>query len=156
MGSAWLFDVLFRRAPVITWAAAGELPAGFRLVEQFAVLPSWAGRSYMVSLAARRGAASALTSYNGLRLVRRRPPRQLLGLGLRTGLAQPLLGAKIDIGVAVSAADDEVASALIGEHLGQLFGRQVVIAFGGGSGPYRKPVLQVFGADGMPLGYVKI
>jgi hypothetical protein len=141
---------------VITWAAAGELPAGFRLVEQFAVLPSWAGRSYMVSLAARRGAASALTSYNGLRLVRRRPPRQLLGLGLRTGLAQPLLGAKIDIGVAVSAADDEVASALIGEHLGQLFGRQVVIAFGGGSGPYRKPVLQVFGADGMPLGYVKI
>ena len=32
----------------------------------------------------------------------------------------------------------------------------VVIAFGGGGGPYRKPVLQVFGLDGTPLAYVKI
>ena len=30
------------------------------------------------------------------------------------------------------------------------------MAFGGGSGPYRKPVLQVFGSDGTPLGYVKV
>ena len=32
----------------------------------------------------------------------------------------------------------------------------MVIAFGGGGGPYRKPVLQVFGLDGTPLGYVKV
>lgn len=153
---AWLFDVLFLKSPVVGWAAEGELPAGFRLAEQFAVLPSWAGRSYMVSLAGRRGAASALTSYNGLRLMRRRPARQLFGLGLRTGLAQPLLNTKVDVGVAVGATADEVAGAMISEYLGQLFGRPAVIAFGGGSGPYRKPVLQVFGPDGTPLGYVKI
>jgi hypothetical protein len=153
---AWLFDVLFRQDPVVAWAAEGELPAGFELVEQFAVLPSWAGRSYMVSLAARQGSASALTSYNGLRLARRRPARQLLGLALRTGLAQPLLGTKIDIGAAAGSTAADLAGSLISDHLGELLGRQVVIAFGAGSGPYRKPVLQVFGTDGTPLGYVKV
>lgn len=153
---AWLFDVLFRQDPVVAWAAEGELPIGFERVEQFGVLPSWAGRSYMVSLAARQGSASALTSYNGLRLARRRPARQLLGLALRAGLAQPLLGTKVDVGAAAGSTAEELADALISEHLGQLFGRRVVIAFGVGSGPYRKPVLQVFGTDGTPLGYVKI
>ena len=153
---AWLFDVLFRQDPVVAWAAEGELPIGFERVEQFGVLPSWAGRSYMVSLAARQGSASALTSYNGLRLARRRPARQLLGLALRAGLAQPLLGTKVDVGAAAGSTAEELADALISEHLGQLFGRRVVIAFGGGSGPYRKPVLQVFGDGGTPLGYVKV
>ena len=31
-----------------------------------------------------------------------------------------------------------------------------MVAFGGGDGPYRKPVLQVFGLDGVPLAYVKV
>jgi hypothetical protein len=153
---AWLLDVLFLKDPAVAWAAEGELPAGFELVEQFGVLPSWAGRSYIVSLAARRGSASALTAYNGLRLARRRPARQLLGLALRIGLAQPLLGTKVDVGAAVGSTAEELAGALISDHLGQLFGRRVVIAFGVGSGPYRKPVLQVFATDGTPLGYVKI
>jgi hypothetical protein len=71
-------------------------------------------------------------------------------------VAQPLLGTKVDIGAAVGSTAEELADALISEHLGELFGRRVVIAFGAGSGPYRKPVLQVFGTDGTPLGYVKI
>ena len=111
----------------------------------------------MVSLATRPGASSALTSYNALRSGRTRLARRVLGLGLRAGLAQPLLRDKIDIGIAPGAATSQLAEDVLGEHLQQLFGRgPVVMAFGGGSGPYRKPVLQVFAADGKPLGYVKV
>jgi hypothetical protein len=111
----------------------------------------------MVSLATRPGASAALTSYNSLRSGRTRFARRALGLGLRAGLAQPLLRDKIDIGIAPDAASPQLGTDLLGEHLQQLFGRgPVVMAFGGGSGPYRKPVLQVFASDGKPLGYVKV
>jgi hypothetical protein len=154
---AWLFDLLFAGTPHVTWAPAGALPAGFERADQFAVLRTGAGRSFMVSLAARPGASSALTSYNSLRSGRTRLARRLLGLGLRTGLAQPLLRDKIDIGIAPGASPAQLADELLGEHLQRLFGRgPVVMAFGGGSGPYRKPVLQVFAADGAPLGYIKV
>jgi hypothetical protein len=155
--NAWLFDLLFAGTPTVTWAAAGELPAGFERADQFAVLPAGGGRSFMVSLAAPRGASSALTSYNSLRSGRTRLARRVLGLGLRTRLAQALLLDKIDIGIAPGAASAQPAGNLLGEHLRQLFGRgPVVLAFGGGSGPYRKPVLQVFAADGAPLAYIKV
>jgi hypothetical protein len=154
---AWLFDLLFARTPTVTWAVAGALPAGFDRAEQFAVLPAGGGRSFMVSLAARRGASSALTSYNALRSGRTRLARRVLGLGLRTGVAQPLLRDKIDIGTESGSSPAQSGEEPLGEHLQQLFGRgPVVIAFGGGSGPYRKPVLQVFSTNGTPLGYVKV
>jgi len=153
----WLFDLLFGGSPAVTWAQAGQLPAGFDGVEQFAVLPAGGGRTFMVSLADRRGSASALTSYNALRPASRRLPRRAFGLGIRSGLAQRLLSTRIDIGLAAGTPASSRAAVLPGEHLsGLLGGRPVVIAFGGGSGPYRKPVLQVFGTDGTPLGYVKV
>jgi hypothetical protein len=156
-GYAWLLDVLFGRTPAVTWAASGELPAGFRVAEQFAVIAAGGGRNLMVSLGVRRGASSALTSYNALRSPRRRIARRALGAGLRTGLAQPLLPVKIDVGTAVDATPDQLASALLTEHLRELFGRgPVAVAVSGGIGPYRKPVLQVFSADGTPTGYVKV
>lgn len=154
---AWLFDLLFARSPMVTWAAAGELPDGFVLAEQFAVLPGGGGRSFMVSLASRRGSSAALTSYNALRPARRRLGRAAAGLALRSGFGQRMLSSRIDIGVAAEATSAQLGSVLLGRHLAELLGgRPVVIAFGGGSGPYRKPVLQVFGTDGTPLGYVKI
>ncbi len=153
----WLFDLLFAGTPVVTWAAAGRLPEGFERVDRFAVLPAGAHRSFMVSLAAQRGAASALTSYNSLRPGRTRLARRVLGLGLRAGLAQPLIRDKIDIGIAAGATDAQLADDLLGEHLRLLFGRErIVMAFGGGSGPYRKPVLQVFSTGGVPLGYIRV
>ena len=157
LSHAWLFDLLFPRTPMVTWAAEGTLPAGFERAEQFAVLPVGGGRNFMVSLAARRGTSSALTSYNALRSGRTRLARRALGLGLRAGLAQPLLRDKIDIGTAVGAGPARLAAELLGEHLRQLFGQgPVIVAFGGGAGPYRKPVLQAFSAGGTPLGYVKV
>lgn len=122
LAHAWLFDLLFAAAPTVTWAEAGALPAGFELADQFAVLPAGRGRSFMVSLAARRGTSSALTSYNSLRSGRTRIARRVLGLGLRTGLAQPLLRNKVDVGIASAATPAQLAEELLGEHLEQLFG----------------------------------
>jgi hypothetical protein len=154
---AWLFELLFGAAPTVRWAPAGALPAGYRRTDQFALLWAAPGRTFVLSLGARRGASSALTSYNSLRSGRTRLVRRVLGLGLRTGLAQPLLQGKIDIGVIRGAASAELAGDLLGDHLQHFFGRgPVVTAIGSGSGPYRKPVLQVFAADGMPLGYIKV
>src|SRR5712691_9838295 len=141
----WLFDLLVGRTSAVAWAAAGELPATFERVEQFAVLP------------ARPGSCSALTSYNALRSPRRRLARSMVALGLRAGLAQPLAGTRIDVGVAVGSTQEQRQHALLSEYLRALFGRgRLVVAFGAGSGPYRKPVLQVFALDGTPLGYVKV
>jgi hypothetical protein len=153
----WLFELLVGRTSTVSWAAAGELPAAFDQAEQFAVLPAGAGRSFMVSLGARPGTVSALTSYNALRSPRRRLARSVLALGLRAGLAQPLLAHRIDVGTAAGATREQLAKSLLSEHLRRLFGAaDIVVAFGGTSGPYRKPVLQVFGGDGSPLGYVKV
>ena len=154
---AWIFDLLFSGGTTVTWAAAGELPAGFERAEQFAVLSAVAGRSFMVSLAARPGTCSALTSYKALRTARRRLVRDVLSLAVQAGLAQPVLRNKIDIGVASGASAAQLADVLLTEHLsGLLGGGPVMLAFGGGSGPYRKPVLQAFSTDGTPLGYVKV
>ena len=157
-GYAWIFDLLFAAGSAVTWAAAGELPAGYERADQFAVLPAIAGRSFMVSLASRPGASSALTSYNALRTAPRRLVRVVFSLGLRTGLARPVLRNKIDIGVAAGATAEQLGrrAARLSTCGSQLGRGPVVIAFGGGGGPYRKPVLQVFGLDGTPLGYVKV
>jgi hypothetical protein len=154
LSNAWLFDLLFG-GPGVRWAAAGALPAGYERADQLAVLPVGGGRSFMVSLATNRGASSALTSYNALRSGRTRVVRRALGLGLRAGLAQPLLRDKIDVGV--TAGEGQPAGNLLGTHLRQVLGAgPLVMAVGAGTGPYRKPVLQVFSATGKPLGYVKV
>ena len=101
--------------------------------------------------------ASALTAYNALRPRRRRLVRRVIGTGLRAAVAQPLLRNKIDVGTAAGATGRELANDLLTAYLGRLLGHgQVVVAFGGSGGPYRKPVLQVFSVGGTPLGYVKV
>src|SRR6202046_5149870 len=148
-GHVWLFDLLFGGAPAGRGAAAGALPAGYERADQFVLLSAAPGRTFVLSLGARRGASSALTSYNSLRSGRTRLVRRVLGLGLRAGLAQPLLHDKIDIGVMRGATSAELANVLLGDHLQHFFGRgPVVMAIGSGNGPYRKPVIQVFAADG--------
>jgi hypothetical protein len=156
-----MLDLLYGGKPSVTWAAAGSLPVGYERAEQLAELPSGPGRSFLVSLAARRGAASALTSYNALRSGRRRVVRRALGAALRSGLAQPLFRTKIDIGVRSAATPEQRGADLLTEHLSRVCAARrgaapPVVAIGGGGGPYRKPVLQVFSAAGTPLGFVKV
>jgi hypothetical protein len=159
-GYAWMLDLLYGGKQSVAWAAAGSLPVGYERVEQLAELPSAPGRSFLVSLATRQGAASALTSFNALRSGRKRVVRRVLGAGLRTGLIQPLLRTKVDIGVRPAATTGKAD--LLTEHLRELCGvsgssaARLVVAIGGGDGPYRKPVLQVFDAAGTPVGFVKV
>lgn len=151
-----MFDLLVGRTATACWAPADELPASFRLSERFAVLPAGRGRVFAVSLAPRRAAASALTSYNALRSPSRRLARAIVAAGLRAGLGRSVLPCRIDVGT-VDTVPGEVTDPLLTEYLGGLFGAAgIVIAIGGGGGPYRKPVLQVFSSLGKPLGYVKI
>lgn len=154
---AWLLDVLFDGATSVAWAPAGDLPPGFELDEQFAVLPAIAGRCLLVSLRSRKGASSALTAYNALRPPPSRFLRRALSGGLRTGIAQVLLRQKFDVGVALGYPAAHLSGVLLTEHLSDLFGHgPVVVAISGGNGPYRKPVLQVFSTDGSPIGFVKV
>jgi hypothetical protein len=160
---AWMLDLLYGGKPSVTWAAAGLLPAGYERADQLAELPSAPGRSFLVSLARRRATASALTSYNALRSGRKRLARRALGVALLTGLAQPLLRTKIDIGIRSAATPEHRAADLLTEHLSKVCAvdrpgsAPLVVAIGGGDdGPYRKPVLQVFGTAGTPLGFVKV
>jgi hypothetical protein len=160
---AWMLDLLYGGKPSVTWAAAGSLPPGYERAEQLAQLPAGPDRSFLVSLANRRGAASALTSYNALRSGRRRMARRALGTALWTGLAQPLFRTKIDIGVRSAATPKQQAADLLTEHLSHACAvaspgaTPLVVAISGGdNGPYRKPVLQVFSATGTPLGYIKV
>lgn len=142
-GYAWMLDLLYGGKQSVAWAAAGSLPAGYERVEQLAELPSAPGRSFLVSLATRQGTASALTSFNALRSGRKRVVRRVLGAGLRTGLVQPLLRTKVDIGVRPAATSDQPPADLLTEHLRVLCGvpesgaARLVVAIGGGDGPYR-------------------
>ncbi len=77
-------------------------------------------------------------------------------MGLRSGLAQPLIKEKVDVGVAADLDDGALAGEYLAAHLGQILGEPVFMAFGAGGGPYRKPVLQVFDRGGEPLAYVKV
>jgi len=149
----WIFDLLFGSTAAVSWAAAGGLPDGYRAVERFAVLPAGGDRAFAVSLRSRQGASSAVTSYSALRPFRRRLARSVMGLGLRTGVVQ-MMRPQVEVGVAASPR--EPTDVLISEYLRGLFGQPVVVSFGCGGGPYRKPVLQVFSAKGAALGYVKI
>jgi hypothetical protein len=152
-----MLDLLFAGQPAVAWAASGSLPPGYRRVERFAALPAGPGRCFLVSLAARRGSAAALTAYNALRPPRKRLVRGAIGLGLRSGIAQPLLRNKVDIGIRPGASQEDIAAGLLAEHLREQLGSgPVVMAAGGGDGPYRKPVLQVFSIGGEPLSYVKV
>jgi hypothetical protein len=153
----WIFDLLFAGSRTVTWAPAGKLPPGFDRVEQYGMLPATAGRRFVVPLATRAGASSVLTSYNALRSIPRRMVRHAFGLGLRTGVAQPFIRDRIDIGVTAGASPDQLAADLLTVHLRQKFGwGPLMVAFGAGDGPYRKPVLQVFSTTGTPLAYVKV
>ena len=154
---AWLLDALLGDVPGAMWAPAGGLPASFTVAEQFGIFPAIAGRSLLISLRTRQGASSALTSFNALRAPRTRFVRCVIGAGLRVGLAQHLLPGRIDVGTAAAAPAQPLAHTLLTQHLSELFGHdQLVVAISGGEGPCRKPVLQVFRTDGMPLGFVKV
>ena len=156
---AWLIDLLWRPSEkVIVSTDPGPPTSGYRMTDLFAVVPNASQPRFLVPLESRRAAAASLRLYNALRPPSRRLARAVIGLGLRAGIAQPLLRNRVRVCVAEDVSAEDLSDILFGEHLRKLFGgRDVQTAIGiGGPGPYRKPVLQVLTADGAVLGYVKL
>ncbi|GAB3986867.1 hypothetical protein GCM10029978_103430 [Actinoallomurus acanthiterrae] len=137
---------------------SGDVPAGHRVVERYAVVPSPERPRFLVPLDGRAVAAGSLTHYNGLRWARLRVPRTILGASFRTGLGPLLLRHRLLVCVPEELPAAELGDYLLSAHLQQVLGVPR-LALGVGVRPLDpnlKPTLQLFGADGAPVGYAKV
>ncbi|WP_433181001.1 hypothetical protein [Actinoallomurus sp. CA-150999] len=137
---------------------SGDVPAGHRVVERYAVIPSPERPRFLVPLDGRAVAAGSLTHYNGLRWARLRVPRTVLGAGFRTGLGPLLLRHRLLVCVPEELPPAELGDYLLSAHLQRVLGVPR-LALGVGvrpPDPNLKPTLQLFGADGTPVGYAKV
>jgi hypothetical protein len=137
---------------------SGDVPAGHRVVERYAVVPSPERPRFLVPLDGRAVAAGSLTHYNGLRWARLRVPRTVLGVGFRTGLGPLLLRHRLLVCVPEELPAAELGDYLLSAHLQQVLGVPR-LSLGVGvrpPDPNLKPTLQLFGADGAPVGYAKV
>jgi hypothetical protein len=121
------------------------------------VLPSAAEPRLLVPLGSHRVASAALRRRDDSTSVRARLGKAALAGGLRLGLTQRLARHRVELAVAEGLRGDELAGALLVEHLRQVLGRpdvDVAVILG----PVRlnrKPVLQVLSGEGEVVGYVK-
>ncbi|MFD0540572.1 hypothetical protein ACFQY7_48995 [Actinomadura luteofluorescens] len=133
-------------------ATLGDLPAGYRPMESYAVVPSPANARFLVPIADHAAAAATLTCYNRLRSGQVRATRRVLGAGFRTGLAQRLLRHRLTVGLRSDIPAGQAADHLLGEHLRRVLDVPRIV-FGLGVRPLDpngKPTLQVFSGDGAP------
>jgi hypothetical protein len=157
---AWLTEQIWGRpgGGRVHVATDGVVPAGYRPVERFAVVPSLPKARFLIPLSSRRVASASLRAYSRLRPLRTRGVRVALGVGMQVGLAQRLLHDHLTVSVAEDVAVRDLPSILLTEHLRRLLGGQELApAIGiGRPGPNRKPTLQLFALDGRPLGFAKV
>ncbi|GAA0355749.1 hypothetical protein NE235_12320 [Actinoallomurus spadix] len=137
---------------------SGEVPPGYQVVERYAVVPSPDRPRFLVPLDGRAVAAGSLTHYNGLRWARLRVPRTVLGAGFRTGIAPLVLRHRLLVCVPEKLPDAELSDYLLSAHLGRVLGlpRPALGVGVRAPDPNSKPTLQLFGADGAPVGYAKV
>ena len=128
---------------------------GSKDVYEFGWLTLKDGRGYLIPLDSRQTVIQSLNLYNAQN-VKARFAKHLLSVGLRVGLAQPLLR---KVGLVIQQnTDDEATDVPLLAHLKEVLGYRD-LRFGislGTPGPQRKPVLLVMSSKGEPLGYVKV
>src|SRR5215210_826445 len=95
-GLEWLIGALWS-APEIRVGLGDVPPAGFRVVETYAVLPDARRAKFLIPLDDRRSAAASVASYNALRPPRVRAARAAVGAGIRTGAAAPFLRSRLKV-----------------------------------------------------------
>lgn len=131
----------------------GRAPEGYRVVEQYAVVPS-VESARMLMPTQRRVAISSLLAY---RRLRRGPvrARKLLSAGvLGAGLGR--LMSRDVLSVCVRQGADAPDRRLLA-HLSDLLGVEVRAAIGvAAPAPNRKPTLQLFDPAGTPTAFVKV
>jgi len=125
--------------------------------DSFAVLPSAANPRLLVPLGSRRAASHALREYTpgkaGIRLA-----KGFLTVGVRWGLAQPLLRDRVHVSVADGMELADLRRVLLKEHLQEVFGRrdlEIAVKFDAPR-PHCKPTLQILSRHGSPLGFAKV
>jgi hypothetical protein len=125
--------------------------------ETFAVLPSAAHPRLLVPLGSRRAASHALREYTpgrrGVRLA-----KGLLTMGIRSGLAQPLLRDRVHVTVDGDFHPAELREVLLKEHLQEVFGRrdlEMAVKFDAPR-PHCKPTIQILSRDGRAVGFAKV
>ncbi|WP_091446298.1 hypothetical protein [Micromonospora yangpuensis] len=133
----------------------GAPPAGHRVLARYTVVPSVERARFLLPRGATRATAAALLAYNALRPPKIRAVRAGLGALARIGVLDAARFPTLTVSL---PADVDPAGALLAAHLAELLGVRPAYAACGirPPDPHHKPTLQVFAADGRPLGYAKI
>jgi hypothetical protein len=154
----WLAEVLWGPTPEVE-LVVGPLPAGFRPLGGWGVLPDLRRPRVLVPLGSRRAAAASVRQYSDGMTQRARLAKAAVGLALGSGALPWLLRRR---GQVVHAAQPATAAPGGDEtflrHLAGALGRDdlntaVVL---GPVRPNRKPVLLLLAPDGRPVAYVKV
>jgi hypothetical protein len=151
---AWLAEVLWGPTPEVEVVTGGAVPATGSPSLAWGVLPDRRHPRVLVPLASRRAAAEAVRQYSDGMTQRARLAKAAVGLGLRSGALQWWLRRRDLLVHAVGPP----AGTLLGDHVVEALGRTDLAAaiVLGPVRPNRKPVVQLLGADGRPVGYMKV
>jgi hypothetical protein len=151
---AWLAEVLWGPTPGVELLVGGQVPAAVPAAQRWGALPDLRRPRVLVPLASNRAAAEAVRQYSDGMSQRARLAKAAAGLALRSGALPWWLRRR---GLVVAAAGPAEGS-LLGDHVPAALGRSDLAAaiVLGPVRPNRKPVVQLIGRDGRPLGYMKV
>jgi len=149
----WLAEVLWGPTPEVQ-VVVGPVPPTVAEGPRWGVLPDLRRPRVLVPLASRRAAAEAVRQYSDGMTQRARLAKAAVGLGLRSGALQWWLRRR---GLVLRAAGP-LTGTLLGDHVSAVLGRSDLAAaiVLGSVRPNRKPVVQLIGRDGQPVGYMKV
>ena len=144
----WLADVLWGPTPRV------EVVVGVPSSLGWGVLPDLRHPRVLVPLSSRRAAAEAVRQYSDGMTQRARLAKAAVGLGLRSGALQWWLRRRGLLFGAIGPAE----GTLLGDHVATALGRSDLAAaiVLGPVRPNRKPVVQLIGRGGQPVGYMKV
>jgi len=151
---AWLAEVLWGPTPGVEVLVGRTVPPGVPAAQRWGVLPDLGRPRVLVPLASGRAAAEAVRQYSDGMTQRARLAKAAVGLALRSGALPLWLRRR---GLVVAAAGPAEGS-LLGDHVPAALGRSDLAAaiVLGPVRPNRKPVVQLIGRDGQPVGYMKV
>jgi hypothetical protein len=127
------------------------------VLDGLGVLPSASRPRLLVPLGDRRAAARALRDYPSSKSSVR-VGTALLALAIRAGHGERVIRDRITLSTGAELRAGGLADVLLQEHLRVALARadaRVAVTFNAGR-PQKKPVLQVIGADGETIAYVKV
>ena len=150
----WLAEVLWGPDSGVELVVGGRVPAGVPASQRWGVLPDLRRPRVLVPLSSGRAAAEAVRQYSDGMTQRARLAKAAVGLALASGALPWWLRRR---GLVVAAAGP-AAGTLLGDHVPAALGRSDLAAaiVLGPVRPNRKPVVQLIGRDGQPVGYMKV